>query len=248
MDEWPERRARWIWKPIEDLDWCRRKRSDMTQVEREFVEAAVFDAEGNFAPDLNRMKALLVEYPSLVETAGSAALTTAIRAKDADEVVRFLVDNGAQFEYPKDSFSPVHDAAWSASHGQQGIEKFRIIFESRLADPAQIGIQPPHNGLSSSHRSLLHITATFGHPELTELLLKHGAGEVIEARLNRADMPIQEILFRTLLARGNEPMPISEMRLELTDRWSSPLRLIALDEARLRRVLTADKYYGFAEV
>ena len=64
----------------------------------------------------------------------------------------------------------------------------------------------------------------------------------------RADMPIQEILFRTLLARGNEPMPISEMRLELTDRWSSPLRLIALDEARLRRVLVADKYYGFAEV
>lgn len=185
MDEWPERRARWIWKPIEDLDWCRRKHSDMTQVEREFVEAAVFDAEGNFASDLDRMKALLVEYPSLVETAGSAALTTAIRAKDADEVVRFLVDNGAQFEYRRDSFSPVHDAAWSASHGQQGIEKFRIIFESGLADPAQIGIQPPHNGLTSSHRSLLHITATFGHPELTELLLKHGAGEVIEARLNQ---------------------------------------------------------------
>lgn len=185
MNEWPERRARWIWKPIEDLAWCRRKMAEMTEVEREFVEAAVFDAEGNFAPDLDRMKAMLAEYPSLVETAGAAALTAAIRGKDTDEVVRFLVDNGARFEYPKDSFSPVHDAVWSASHGQQGIEKFRIIFESGLADAAQIGIRPPHNGLTSSHRSLLHITATFGHPPLTKLLLEHGAGKVIEARLNQ---------------------------------------------------------------
>ena len=146
MNEWPERRARWIWKPIEDLAWCRRKMAEMTEVEREFVEAAVFDAEGNFAPDLDRMKAMLAEYPSLVETAGAAALTAAIRGKDTDEVVRFLVDNGARFEYPKDAFSPVHDAVWSASHGQQGIEKFRIIFESGLADAAQIGIRPPHNG------------------------------------------------------------------------------------------------------
>ena len=38
--------------------------------------------------------------------------------------------------------------------------------------------------MTSSHRSLLHITATFGHPPLTELLLQHGAGKVIEARLN----------------------------------------------------------------
>lgn len=64
----------------------------------------------------------------------------------------------------------------------------------------------------------------------------------------RADMPIQEILFRTLLARGNEPMHLSELRRELTDHWSSPLRLISLDEHRLRRVLHADTHYGFAEV
>ena len=64
----------------------------------------------------------------------------------------------------------------------------------------------------------------------------------------RADLPIQEILFRTLLSRGNEPMHISELRRELTDRWSSPLRLITLDETRLRRVLDADTHYGFAEV
>lgn len=229
----------WIWKPIEDLDWCRRKRSDMTPVEREFVEATVFDADGNYAPDLERLKSLLSENPSLVETAGSAALTAAVRAKDADEIVRFLVDNGARFEYPKDSFSPVHDAVWSASHGQQGIEKFRIIFESGLADAAQIGARPPHNGLTSSHRSLLHITATFGHPELTALLLEHGAGEVIEARLNQnADTALHRVaqaghwwerrraVADILLAHGAYYDIFSACSLD--------------DDARLRDLLAAD--------
>ena len=64
----------------------------------------------------------------------------------------------------------------------------------------------------------------------------------------RADMPIQEILFRTLLARGNAPVALSELHRELTDRWSSALRPISIDQERLRRVLQADTYYGFAEV
>lgn len=184
MNEELQRRINWIWKPIEDLRWCKRTRSDMTLVEQEFVHATRLDREGNYAPDLERLLALLAEHPTLIKTAGAAALSTAMQGKEAAAVVRFLVDNGARFEYEKDSYSPVHDAVWSSSHGRQSIEKFRIIFEAGLADAAQIGIKPPHNGLSSTHRSLLHITATFGHPELTELLLKHGAGRVIDARLN----------------------------------------------------------------
>ena len=178
-----EQRVEWVWKPIEDLDWSRKKRTDMTPVEREFVEAAVVDDEGNYAPDLARMKSLLAKYPSLIETAGAAALSAAFARKDSGDVVPFLVDNGARFEYPEGAFSPVHDAAWSTSHGQLGIEKFRLIFDAGLADAAQVGIEPVH-AMTSSHRSLLHITATFGHPALTELLLQHGAGKVIEARLN----------------------------------------------------------------
>ena len=178
-----EQRIEWVWKPIEDLDWSRKKRADMTPVEQEFVEAAVLDDEGNHAPDLDRMKSMLAEHPSLIETAGAAALSAAFARRDTDDVVRLLVDSGARFEYPERAFSPVHEAAWSASHGQGSIEKFRLIFEAGLADAAQIGIEPVH-AMTSSHRSLLHITATFGNPPLTELLLKHGAGKVIEARLN----------------------------------------------------------------
>ena len=64
----------------------------------------------------------------------------------------------------------------------------------------------------------------------------------------RADMPIQEIVFRTLLSRGNAPMALSELHRELADRWNSALRPISIDEERLRRVLNADTYYGFAGV
>ena len=63
----------------------------------------------------------------------------------------------------------------------------------------------------------------------------------------RADMPIQEIIFRILLARGNNPESLGELHRELTERWSSALRPISIDQERLRRVLNADSYYGFAE-
>ncbi len=186
----------WVWDVFDKLDWCRRPRSELTAPEQEFVEATVLDEEGNWGQDLERLKALLVDHPSIIERAGAAALSTAIRSREPDEVsaevVGFLVENGARFEYPKDSFSPVHEAAWSTAHGQGGIERFRIIFEAGLADAAQVGIEPPHNGLTSGHRSLLHITAMFGHPALTELLLKHGAAKVIDARLNgNADTALQ---------------------------------------------------------
>ena len=64
----------------------------------------------------------------------------------------------------------------------------------------------------------------------------------------RADMPIQEIVFRTLLARGNDPMSLGEIHRELTQRWGNTLRPISIDQNRLRRVLQADTYYGFSEV
>ena len=64
----------------------------------------------------------------------------------------------------------------------------------------------------------------------------------------RFDMPIKEIVFRTLLARGNEPIALSDLHHELTGRWSNALRPISIEESLLRRVLETDTYYGFAEV
>ena len=63
----------------------------------------------------------------------------------------------------------------------------------------------------------------------------------------RFDMPIKEIIFRMLLAQGNDPMSLSGLHHELTDRWSNALRPISIDEAHLSRVLDSDTYYGFAQ-
>jgi len=62
----------------------------------------------------------------------------------------------------------------------------------------------------------------------------------------RSDMPVQEIIFRTLLARGNRPMSLTDLHYELTERWASPIRPIVITEERLLRVLDNDTYYGFA--
>ena len=62
----------------------------------------------------------------------------------------------------------------------------------------------------------------------------------------RSDMPMQEIIFRTLLARGNRPMSLLDLHYELTERWATPIRPIVITEKRLLRILDSDTYYGFA--
>ncbi|HIL32366.1 MAG TPA: hypothetical protein EYG27_12660 [Dehalococcoidia bacterium] len=62
----------------------------------------------------------------------------------------------------------------------------------------------------------------------------------------RSNMPVQEIVFRTLLARNNRPMSLTDIHYELTDRWATPIRPIVITEERLLRILDNDTYYGFA--
>ena len=62
----------------------------------------------------------------------------------------------------------------------------------------------------------------------------------------RSDMPVQEIVFRTLLARNNRPMSLADIHYELTEKWATPTRPIVITEERLLRILDTDTYYGFA--
>ena len=62
----------------------------------------------------------------------------------------------------------------------------------------------------------------------------------------RSDMPVQEIVFRTLLARNNRPMSLADLHYELTEKWATPIRPIVITEERLLRILDSDTYYGFA--
>ena len=61
-----------------------------------------------------------------------------------------------------------------------------------------------------------------------------------------SNMPVQEIVFRMLLSRRNQPTALSELHYELTERWSTPVRPINVTQANLRRILDSDTYYGFA--
>ncbi|MCH7605820.1 MAG: hypothetical protein IH962_01580 [Chloroflexi bacterium] len=69
-----------------------------------------------------------------------------------------------------------------------------------------------------------------------------------EEEFIRSSMTIQEIVFRTILARRNEPTSLTDLHHELTERWSTPIRPINITEERLQRVLDTDDYYGFARV
>ena len=61
-------------------------------------------------------------------------------------------------------------------------------------------------------------------------------------------MPLQEILFRTLLLQAGEPMTLADLHEELTERWSSPIRPITVTLSGLARVLDNDVFYGFAAI
>ena len=82
------------------------------------------------------------------------------------------------------------------------------------------------------------------------------SGLIAEIRAHCADdddfihrsMPLQEIVFRTLLLNGDEPMALADLHRELTERWSSPIRPITVTSAGLARILDNDVFYGFAAV
>ncbi len=78
--------------------------------------------------------------------------------------------------------------------------------------------------------------------ELVEEIAEFGAQE---EGFIRENMPVQEIVFRILLGRRNEPTPLGMLHHELTETWSTPTRPINLTEAGLARILDGDTYYGF---
>ena len=66
-----------------------------------------------------------------------------------------------------------------------------------------------------------------------------------EPEFIRHDMPIQEMVFRMLLLRGNKPTPLAELHHDITEKWASPTRPISISLENLKRVLDGDTYYGF---
>ena len=79
----------------------------------------------------------------------------------------------------------------------------------------------------------------------TELVEEIAEYCVKEPDYIRSGMPLQEIVFRILLGRRNEPTPLRDLHYELTERWSTPMRPINITEEGLERILDSDTFYGF---
>ena len=81
--------------------------------------------------------------------------------------------------------------------------------------------------------------------DLVKEIRAHCAGD---SEFIQSPMPLQEIVFRMLLLQGGEPVPLSELHAELTEKWSTPIRPISLTASGLARVLDNDVFYGFAAI
>lgn len=64
----------------------------------------------------------------------------------------------------------------------------------------------------------------------------------------RQSMPLQEIVFRTLLLADDQTMTLGAIHQELSERWSSPIRPITVTVTGLSKILDNDAFYGFEAI
>lgn len=64
----------------------------------------------------------------------------------------------------------------------------------------------------------------------------------------RPEMPMQEIVFRSILAERNRPVSLSRLHDLVTDKWYTPTNPRSVSAAGLKLVLDYDEYYGFKDV
>jgi len=62
----------------------------------------------------------------------------------------------------------------------------------------------------------------------------------------RPEMPLQEIMFRTILASRNKPVSLEDLHDAVTERWYSSINPRSISIEGLKKVLDEDNYYGFA--
>ena len=59
------------------------------------------------------------------------------------------------------------------------------------------------------------------------------------------EMPLLEVAFRVLLARGNEPIGLRDLYRIVTNEWATPLNPRNITIEGFRSILDRDRYYGF---
>ena len=111
------------------------------------------------------------------------------------------------------------------------------------------------------HRSLATLLSSRRCSDCRERLQAQGADVSIKEHISqieeccskqewfiRPEMPMLEIIFRTLLARGNEPTTLSHIHYTVTDTWYTPMNARNIGVSNLKRMLDSDDFYGFTEM
>jgi len=119
-----------------------------------------------------------------------------------------------------------------------------LISVERLATLERSPVHLVAGRLAASSPSKSKVVGELG--DVKGLIREISQNYKTDASFIRSNMPVQEIVFRTLLARNNRPMSLADLHYELTEKWATPIRPIVITEARLLRILDNDTYYGFA--
>ena len=94
----------------------------------------------------------------------------------------------------------------------------------------------------------LQLPINSGEPPAASEQIRH----IVECCANeesfiKPSMPLQEIVFRIILAQGNVPVSLSHLHYQLTEKWATPGNPMNISPEGLKRVLDGDDFYGFRE-
>jgi hypothetical protein len=135
--------------------------------------------------------------------------------------------------------------------GPEAIQKaddatfYHISFQklAELNRSAPVVLATRRNPATSSREKLDQ-----GSTDPQELINEIAEYRAQEEGFIQPDMPLQEIIFRIMLSRRNQPVSLEELHYQLTERWATPAKPMNISQEGLRRILESDTYYGFARV
>lgn len=164
-----------------------REGGEYTERDLEFIGAAFIRGHLHSC-DVERMQAMLADTPELIETAGPAALATAVQSKGALPAVEFLLLQGVS----RMTLNPVEHNELSQAVYVDNYDGVRAVFEAGLADASDIQQKRAHAGWPANVGLLF-----WGRREarMTELLLDYGAEQILEVPDRGGRTPLQHIVF-----------------------------------------------------
>lgn len=171
---------------------------ELTPMEVEFIDASMrygrtrWDGEC----DIERMKQLLEQEPSLLESVGQAIVNITVAVRGCAPALELLLDLGLSYSAERErrtkppgrdaEYDQVHEAAWAGAK-----DNLRVLLERGMADPNSTS--NPHTGWPSDV-SLLYWVAHAGQEnsaEFAQLLLDHGADPEVRCNAGRGKTPLQ---------------------------------------------------------